>query len=200
MGETPYIRPVWSTPLAAALLAWMGLVAVATFAAPRLMEVTPPAVAPFMIASLYVVAPLILLVWSFWTMLREPMTGWLAPTILMAFAGAFVPVARPLYDAGVRLNFDAHRPAYEAIAAEARAGTLGGRPNARGWITGSRDGVRFRHRLTDPGMIDFAWVQAYGFKAGIRYDDSPCVRRPGARCIDRGEPLAERFTYYGRFF
>lgn len=200
MGETPYIRPVWRTGLAAALAAWMALVLGATLGAARLMEVTPPVVAPFLIGALYVVAPLILLVWGFWTMLREPMTGWLAPTILMAFAGAFVPLATPLYEAGVHMNFEARRPAYEAIAAEVRDGRIGGLPNPRGWIVGERDGVRFRFRPTDRGMIDFAWAQAYGFKAGVRYDDTPCISRPGALCIDRGEALAERFTYYARFF
>ena len=61
----------------------------------------------------------VLAAWSFWAMLREPMTGWLAPTILLAFCGAFVPASRPLLDAGAWLNFNAHRPAYDAIVAEA---------------------------------------------------------------------------------
>lgn len=200
MGETPYIRPVWRTGLAAALAAWMALVLGATLGAARLMEVTPVVVAPFLTGALYVVAPLILLVWSFWTMLREPMTGWLAPTVLMAFAGAFVPIAPLLYDAGVRLNFENRRPTYEAIAAEVRDGRIGGDPDPRGWIAGEREGVSFRFRPADRGAIDFAWAQAYGFKAGVRYDDTPCVSRPGALCIDRGEALAERFTYYARFF
>jgi len=200
MGETPYIRPVWRTRLAAALAAWMALVLAATLAAGRLMEITPPAVAPVLIVALYAVPPVILLVWSFWTMLREPMTGWLGPTVLMGFIGAFVPLAPVLYDAGVRLNFEARRPAYEAIAAEVRDGRISGRPNPRGWIVGERDGLRFRFRPADRGMIDFAWANAYGFKSGIRYDDTPCVSRKGAICIDRGEPLAERYTYYARFF
>lgn len=200
MGETPYIQPVWRTPLAAVLVAWMALATAATLAAARLMEVTPSEVAPLLLVGLFVIPPPTLLVWSFWTMLREPMTGWLAPTVLMAFCGAFVPAAQPLYEAGVRLNFEDRRPVYEAIAAEARAGTLGGLPNARGWIVGVRDGVRFRYRLRDPGMIDFAWTQAYGFRAGVRYDDTPCIPRPGARCIDQGEPMAKGFTYYARFF
>lgn len=200
MGETPYIRPVWRTRLAAALAAWMGLVLAGTLAAGRLMELTPPALAPLVVAGLYVIPPLILLVWSFWTMLREPMTGWLGPTVLMGFIGAFVPLATPLYEAGVHLNFEARRPTYEVIAAEVRDGRIGGVPNPRGWIVGERDGVRFRFRPTDRGMIDFAWAQAYGFKSGVRYDDTPCVSRPGAVCIDRGEALAERYTYYARFF
>jgi hypothetical protein len=200
MGETPHNRPVWRTRLAAVLVAWMALAVAAAVAAPRLMEVTPPAAGLLLAAGLFVVAPPTLLAWSFWHMLREPVTGWLAPTVLMAFCGGFVPLAPLLYDAGVRLNFEHHRPAYEAIAAEVRDGRIGGAPNPRGWILGERDGVRFRFRPADRGAIDFAWAQAYGFRAGIRYDDTPCISRKGALCIDRGERLAERFTYYGRFF
>ena len=44
-------------------------------------------------------AALTLLVWGFWAMLREPMTGWLAPTLVLAFCGAFIPAFRPLFDA-----------------------------------------------------------------------------------------------------
>jgi len=200
MGETPYNRPVWRTRLAAVLAAWMVLALGATLAAARLMEVTPPAAAPLLIAALFVLAPPVLLAWSFWHMLREPVTGWLAPTVLMAFCGGFVPLAQPLYDTGVRLNFEARRPAYETIAADVREGRIGGVPNPRGWISGEREGVRYRFRAADRGVIDFAWTQAYGFKAGVRYDDTPCVSRKGALCIDRGERLAERFTYYARFF
>lgn len=200
MGETPYIRPVWRTGLAAALTAWMALSLAGVLAAARLMEVTPSPVAPLLIVGLYLLPPPALLVWSFWHMMREPVTGWLAPTVLMAFCGTLVPLAPPLYDAGVKLNFEARRPTYEAIAAEVRDGRIGGAPNRRGWIMGQRDGVRFRFRPADRGVVDFGWAQAYGFKAGVRYDDSPCISRPGALCIDRGERLAERYTYYARFF
>lgn len=199
MGE-PYIRPVWRTRLAAMLAAWMAMAATAILAAPRLMEVTPPMVAPLVVLALFVAPPPALLAWSFGHMMREPVTGWLAPTALLAFCGALIPLAPSLYDAGVRLNFDARRPAHEAIAAEVRNGRLGGAPNRRGWIVGERDGVRFRFRPADRGAIEFAWGQAYGFTAGVRYDDTPCVSRRGALCIDHGEPLAEGYTYYARFF
>lgn len=200
MGESPYIRPVWRTPLAACLAAWMALVVAGLLGAARLMEVTPPAIAPVLIAVVYVLPPPILLVWSFWTMLREPITGWLAPSVLMAFCGGLIPAFAPLYEAGVRLNFEARRPVYETIAAEVRDGRIGGRPNPRGWISGERDGVRYRFRPTDRGAIDFNWTRAYGFTAGVRYDDTPCISRKGALCIDRGERLEQRYTYYARFF
>jgi len=200
MGESLYVRPVLRTRLAAALAAWMALVVGGLLAAARLMEITPPAVAPLLVAGVFVVPPPILLVWSFWAMLREPITGWMAPAALMTFLGGLIPAFMPLYEAGVRMNFDARRPTYEAIAAEVRDGRIGGAPNARGWITGERDGARFKFRPSDRGAIDFTWTRAYGFTAGVRYDDTPCVSRPGARCIDRGERLEERYTYYARFF
>ncbi|WP_156467342.1 MULTISPECIES: hypothetical protein [unclassified Phenylobacterium] len=200
MGERPYIRPVWRTRLAAVLVAWMVLAVSVMLAAARLMEVTPPSVAPMLVLALYVAPPPALLAWSFWHMMREPVTGWLAPTVLMTFCGALIPLAPPIYDLGVRLNFQARRPAYEAIAAEVRDGRIAGLPNRRGWIAGERDGVRFRFRPAERGVIDFTWAEAYGLKAGVRYDDTPCVSRRGALCIDRGERLADRYTYYARFF
>jgi len=201
MGDASVIaRPVWRTRLAVVMLAWIVMVVTATLAAARLMEAVPDGVAPVLIMAIYIVPPPLLLVWSFWVMMREPITGWLAPTILMAFCGGFVPLFHPLYDTGVRLNFEARRPAYETIVAEVRAGRLAGVANQRGWLVGARDDIRFRYRAADPGLIDFPWTNAYGFRAGVRHDDTPCVARPGFTCIARGEPLDARYTYYARFF
>jgi len=66
------MRPVWRTRLAAALLAWMGLVIGATLASSRLLESLPAGSLPFVALGLYIAPIPILLVWSFWAMLREP--------------------------------------------------------------------------------------------------------------------------------
>jgi hypothetical protein len=201
MGDMSVVaRPIWRTRLAVVLVAWMVTVVTATLAAARLMEVTPDGLAPVVIAAVFVVPPPVLLVWSFWAMLREPVTGWLGPTVLMTFVGGFVPLFAPLYLAGVRLNFEARRPAYDEIAADARAGRLVGVANRRGWVVGSRGDIRFRYRPRDPGLIEFIWTNAYGVRAGVRYDDTPCIARPGFTCISRGDPLDDRYTYYARIF
>jgi hypothetical protein len=201
MGETSETyRPVWRTRLAAVMVAWMAVVIGLTLAAPRLVETAPPSFAPIAIVAIYLVPPPLLLVWSFWTMLREPMTGWIAPTLLMTFLGGFVPAFQPLLRTGVRMNFEAHRPAYEAIAADAKAGRLVGAANGRGWVEGEHGGVRFRYRATDPSFMEFPWVDRYGLGVGIRYDETPCVPRPELKCIARGEPLTERFSHYTEFF
>jgi hypothetical protein len=201
MGDMSVVaRPIWRTRLAVVLVAWIVTVVTATLAAARLMEVVPDGLAPVVIAAIFVVPPPVLLVWSLWSMLREPVTGWLGPTVLMTFIGGFVPLFGPLYQTGVRLNFEQRRPAYEEIAADAKAGRLVGVPNKRGWIVGSRDDITFRFRPADPGLIEFPWASAYGVRAGIRYDDTPCVARPGFTCISRGDPLDARYTYYARFF
>ena len=200
MGETSDIqRPIWRTPLALAIVAWIVTALAATLAAPRLMEAIPDGAGPLVLLAAYVVPPPILLAWSFWAMVREPVTGWLAPTVLMAFLGGFVPAFPPLLDAGVRLNFQTRRPAYEVIVAEARAGKLAGAERS-GWVVGARNDIHYRYRAADPGRVDFVWVDSFGFKAGVRYDDSPCVARPGLSCVDRGEPLTARYSYYARFF
>jgi hypothetical protein len=60
--------------------------------------------------------------------------------------------------------------------------------------------VRFRYRPGEPGVVDFVWARAYGFRAGVIYDDTPCVARPGYSCLARGEPLDARYAYYQRLF
>lgn len=193
-------RPIWRTPLAVAIVAWMAMAVSVTLAAARLMEVTPEGSAPIVVAAIYVIPPPLLLGWSFLAMLREPVTGWLAPTVLMAFVGGFVPLFQPLYQAGVRLNFEQRRPAYEAIVADAKAGRLVGVENRRGWVTGLSGDIRYRFRPTEPGTVDFIWTRAYGFRAGVLYDDTPCVARKGYSCLSKGEPLDARYSYYARMF
>lgn len=201
MGETAdHPRPIWRTPLAAALAAWMAGIVGATLAAPAILETAPGAAGPVILAAIFVVPPPVLAVWSFWTLLSDPETGWIAPTVLMSFLGAFVPGFQPLLDAGVRLNFEARRPAYEAIVAETRSGRLVGVADPAGWISGESRGVRFRYRPQHPGVVDFVWYRAYGVRVGVRYDDSPCVARPGLSCVAGGEPLDGPFTYYLRVF
>lgn len=188
------IRPIWRTPLAAALAGWMLLVIGLTLGAGRLMEVLPGETLMVLAAGAYVAPVPILLAWSFWAMLREPMTAWLAPTILLTFCGAFVPAYGPLLDAGARLNFRAHKPAYEAIVAEAaNLRALGGPDGA---VTGVRNGVRFRYRADRPGEIDFVWARNSAFTEGVVYDDTPCVPVPGRSCADRGRPLEGFYSHY----
>src|SRR5689334_17685348 len=143
MGEAAdTIRPVWRTRLAAALVAWMGLVIGATLASSRLLEVLPASVLPFAAFSLFITPIPIFLVWGFWTMLREPLTGWLAPTVVLAFCGGFVPAFKPLFDLGVNLNFAARRPAYEAIVDDVTSGRLAAAEGG-GWTQGLRGDIRY---------------------------------------------------------
>ena len=187
-------RPIWRTPLAAVLAAWMAMVIITTLGAGRLMEVMPEGTILILGSAIYLAPAPLLLAWSFWAMLREPMTAWLAPTLLLAFCGGVVPAFGPLLDLGARVNFAAHRPTYDAIVAEAaRTRTRGGPDGA---VTGERDGVRYRYRAEQPGAIDFPWARNAMFAEGVRYDDSPCVPKRGLRCADHGQPLAGDYSHY----
>lgn len=199
MGDaTETIRPIWRTPLSAALAGWMAIVLGVTLASGRLMEIVPGDSILILAIALYVAPVPILLGWSFWAMLREPMTAWLAPTILLAFCSGFVPAMGPLLDVGTRLNFAAHRPAYVAIAAEAaRNRALG---DESGSVSGVRDGVRYRYRAARPGEIDFVWIDSRWIRAGVRYDDTPCVASPGSRCVDSGRPMGGNYSFYRLIF
>lgn len=199
MGDAAaIIRPIWRTPLAAALAGWMALVVGLTLGAGRVMEILPGETLLVLAAGTFLTPVPFLLAWSFWAMLREPVNGWLAPTILLAFCGAFVPASRPLLDAGAWLNFNAHHSTYEAIVAEAaRTRAMG---DAGGSVEGSRNGVRFRYRADRPGEIDFEWSRNDAFEEGVRYDDSPCVATPGRACADRGRPLSGNYSHYLNVF
>ncbi|WP_293901839.1 hypothetical protein [Phenylobacterium sp.] len=190
-------RPIWRRPLAAVLVAWMLLVVGGALTSARLMEILPGETA-LVLAIAGLVAPVpVLLVWGFWTMLREPVTGWIAPTVLLTFGGSLIPALQPLLDAGVRLNFEAHRPVYEAVVADVSLRPPSGHDH---WVSGVREEVRYRYRADRPGEIDFAWAANGEFRTGVRYDDSPCVPRPGHRCIDRGRPLGGHYNYYQMLF
>ena len=188
------IRPIWRTPLAAALAGWMSVVLGVTLASGRLMEIIPGETILVLAVAVYVVPVPILLGWSFWAMLREPMTSWLAPTILLAFCGGFAPAIQPLRDAAAALNFATHRSTYDAIAAE--AARLGARGGPDGFVSGSRNGVAYRYRAEQPGEIDFPWARNSAFTEGIRFDDTPCIAGAGRICTDRGRPLLGHYSHY----
>lgn len=199
MGDsTETIRPIWRTPLAAALAGWMAIVLGVTLASGRLMEFVPGDSILILALAVYVAPVPILLAWSFWAMLREPMTGWLAPTILLAFCSGFAPAMGLLLDVGTQLNFTAHRAAYAAIAAEAaRNRALG---DETGSVVGVRDGVRYRYRAAQPGEIDFVWIDSSWIRAGVRYDDTPCVASRGSRCVDSGRSMGGDYSFYRVIF
>ena len=190
-------RPIWRTGLAAALAAWMALVLAALLSVWRLGEVLSFESLLGLGVALFVVAPIALLLLSLLAMLRYPATGWMAPAALLFFAGAMVPAFRPITQQALRLNFAAHRPAYDAIVADAKAGRIAVKPNGGGWIVGERDGVRFRYRADRPGRIEFGWTRGQMFEQGVRYDDAPCRPTPAVRCVDQGEPLDGPYSYYG---
>lgn len=191
MGENAdIIRPIWRTPLAAVLVAWMLIVVGITLSAPRLIETLPGDLLLIAFVGVYLLPIPALLVWGFWAMLREPLTGWLAPTLLLTFCGAAVPAAQPLFDTGVHLNFLAHRSVYDEIALEARK--VGG----AGMMSGSRDGVRFSYDRSRPSRVFFGWGDGRNVTMGVYYDNTPCVARRGRVCAEIGRPLAPNYSFY----
>ena len=168
------IQPVWRTRLAAVAIAWMGLVVGTTLASSRLLETLPGEVVPFVAVSLYITPIPILLVWSFWTMLREPVTGWLAPTAVLAFSGGFVAAAPVLFDAGVALNFAAHRPAYDALIADVALGRLAVDPDAPGWTMGTRGEVAYGFQARRRDLVQFPWSDNSYLASAVVYDARAC--------------------------
>ncbi len=187
--------PIWRTPLAVLLGAWMASVIGVTAAAGRLLEIVPADALMWAVIGLYLIPIGPLLGWGVWAMLREPLTGWLAPTILLGFCGAFVPLAQPLFDAGVDLNFQARRPIYQAVIADARMTP----PRPGGRVMGERDGVRFRYATERPDEIDFIWVDGPA-PVFVRYDPTPCVTTATRRCVARGRRLTPAYSFHQDLF
>jgi len=191
-------RPIWRTPLATALAGWMLLVIGIALGAGRLVEIVPGEALVILALGAVVLPVPALLAWSFWVMLREPMTGWVAPTLLLAFCGALVPAGPPLIDFGVQLNFMAHRPTYDAVVAEiARNGPLKG---SEGAVAGERNGVRYVYRAERPGEIDFIWTRNPVFSEGVRYDDTPCRPSRERMCADTGRAIDGFYSHYRSLF
>jgi len=187
-------RPVWRTPLAALLIGWMGFTPGLLLGAWRIAETAPPGFLLGLAVSNFAVAPVVLLVWSLWAMARDPVTGWLAPSAFLFFCGAMIPAWQPLTDAGMRLNFQDHRAAYDVIVAEAKAHHFA--PGADGWVEGVQDGLRFRYRADRPGRIEFVWARSELYEAGVRYDDVLCTPTHTLKCLDRGRPLEGHYFHY----
>ncbi len=188
--------PIWRTRLWPLLIAWMGLVAAAPFGIWPLAEQLPTAPVGLLLAVLFTVAPLVLLIWALVVMMREPVSGWIAPAMLLGFAGAMVPAAQPLIDAGRRVNFESHRSAYEALIADAKAGRLGGRALGGDWVEGRRDGVHYRYKTTDPTFMEFLWLDDGLYYGGVNYDETPCRPQPGLRCVSRGVKIDGYYSWF----
>lgn len=182
--------------MAGVLVVWMLSMLAAPLCFGRLLELAPEGAFPLIAGALLLPAPW-LLIWSFWTMQREPLTGWLAPSAMLAFAGGYVPAFMPLLDAGVRLNFQLHRPAYEAIVDEVRAETPAPGAQLSGWVVEQRDGITFRHRDDRPGVIEFIWRSDNWIEAGVRFNPRPCRASRALRCVNPGDP---RFGVPGYFW
>ena len=196
MSEGYATRPVWRRPLATVLAVWMLLMVAAPLSFGRMLELAPEGAFPLIAGGLLAPAPM-LLIWSFWTMQREPMTGWMAPSAMLAFAGGYVAAFMPLLDAGIWLNFHAHRPAYEAIVAETRDDPPAKGAPLRGWVVEQRDGISFRHRADRPGVIEFVWASEAWIEAGVRFNPRPCRATRTLRCVNPGDA---RFGVPGYFW
>lgn len=188
--------PIWRTRLWPALMAWMGLAVAAPFGVWPLEEQAPLSVVAGTLILLFVVAPAVLLAWSLVHMMREPVSGWICPTLMLAFCGSLVPAARPLADAGLLLNLHAHTSVYERLIGEAKAGRLSGRPIGGGWVEGTRDTIRYRFNPARPGRMEFVWMDSRLYFSGVRYDETPCRPQPGLRCASRGRTIEGLYSYF----
>lgn len=157
----------------------MGLTVAFIITLGRLCEMLPGAPVLAVVTALIILPTLPLLGWCLGAVIRRPRRDWPGLPMLLAFCFALIFGFDTLITTGARLNFLSHRPVYERILGEARAGRLPLDEN--GWSTGRRYGVAY---ATNPGghpTAQFEWGGASDGFFGVVYDEWECFgRKPPA--------------------
>lgn len=151
------------------LFVWILATLTITLAGPRLAEWLPSVALGVLIVLFYGAWPLALAGWSLWR------RHWLAALgVVLAGVGLTYGMFGVAL-AGCYLNFLAHKPAYDRIVDDAKAGNLSGRATVYG-LRGRRSGVEFI--VEAPSAVTFPWSHDQGSFLGITYDEAKCPRPP----------------------
>ena len=177
-----------SSPAVAATSVWMVVAIALALGVTRLEEIAPYPVLFLLLAAVYGVAPPALLAWAF--ALRRPkrrhamLVGGsvlLVSVLLVAGAGWFLRMS-------ARLNFEMHKPDYDAVVLDALHGRLRGKLDRAGRLHGVSHGVRFIYDTRRPGHVEFPLTINPVFTDRVEFDVRPCT---GKTCP--GEPLGANY-------
>lgn len=170
---------IWRTVLGRVLLAWMGLCLLTSLTFVSMIEVVGAKAWPWVLAAVYLGGGLIMLLACAATAVANPRRWWPASVALLAFGVTIVPLTIPLAYAGAWLSFQIHRPAYEAVVTDWKAGRLPSHPRVPECVQGIAHGVAFSSFMCGQPQVVFPWGRddAAGF-LGVIYDEVDCPRRP----------------------
>lgn len=122
-------------------------------------------------------APLALLTAGLALWIRRRAT-WRAPAGVLAAAAVVVASALPLGYASVRLNFLIHKPIYDSVVRDAKAGRPIGALQPDGSRRGVRHGVQYDIRPVRPVVVYFQWKTAALTIRMVEYHERPTVCPP----------------------
>lgn len=182
MGEpTPPGRKFWHTTFAKALGLWLMLAMIGMLTLIPLFEMIGYLPYKLLLAAMGLGA-LVLIGWSVWRFARRPRSGWVSPIAVVATAAIYVALVVPVANAGLFLNFLRHKPGYDKIVADAKAGRLRDLRTVDGMVVGVRHGERFQLARERPLLVHFEgwWAGDYDVFE-IYYDEENCPGRNGGR-------------------
>lgn len=160
------------------LLAWMSLCLLTSLAFVVLLDLVRYEIYPWLIAAVYLGGGGLLFAACAVAAVRAPQRWWPASVALLTFCVAIVPLTAPLAYAGVWLNFQLHKPAYEAVITDWKAGRLPNPPDARGCVHGSAHGVEYSSFECTRPQLAFPWGDDPASLTGVMYDEEDCPRAP----------------------
>jgi|GEM_PF-6302795 len=105
-------------------------------------------------------------------------TTWRAPAGVLAAVAVVVALALPLGYASIRLNFLIHKPIYDSVVRDAKAGRPIGALQPDGSRRGVRHGVRYDIRPVRPVVVHFQWKTAALTIRMVEYHERPTVCPP----------------------
>jgi hypothetical protein len=160
-------------PFEAAFAGWIVVAVVFWLALMRLLELLSPVAFGVVWAAVYLGAPLVLLLWAISRAIRRRGPWLFVPAVLFA---AVVVLASGIFlvQVSAYLNFLAHKTAFDAVVADAKAGRLD--------RAGSRHGVRYILPFERPDAVVFPWNHdTHGGWIGVAYDEDDCPPKPPPR-------------------
>ncbi|WP_296596519.1 hypothetical protein [Phenylobacterium sp.] len=122
-------------------------------------------------------APLALLAAGLGLWIRRRAT-WRAPAGVLAAVAVVAAAALPLSYASVRLNFWIHKPIYDSVVRDAKAGRPIGALQQDGSRRGVRHGVQYDIRPVRPVVVYFQWKTGAMTVRMVEYHEHPTVCPP----------------------
>jgi hypothetical protein len=185
-----YESIVQRRPFTAAVVLWALGGVLFWLASSRIIEQLPDPLFTAALVTVFVGAPLALIIWGGLRAARDPV-AWVAVPVVVMLALGLGFSGFPLSQVSVRLNFMAHKAEYDA---------LDGDVDRFGALRGRRGQVRYVVKSQAPLVIDFPWGAAGAVWQAVTYSERTCSPTAQVRCLSPGEELAPNYYFLQAIF